>query len=282
MSARAGALLVVATPIGHLGDLTRRAEETLREADRVLAEDTRRTRTLLTHLGITGKRLERLDENASAADVERIVLALEAGERIALVSDAGTPVVSDPGHALVEAAAARKIPVIPVPGPSAVMAAVSVSALVRGPFRFVGFLPRSGDERREAITRIARDSEAAVFFESPARTQATLSDLAAACPERRLMVARELTKVHEELVRGTAAELAAAPREWLGEVTIVVGASDVVATGPDEAVLDARIDEALARGERAKLVAETLAVAFVLPRREVYARVLERKRVRGE
>ena len=282
MSEAVGALYVVATPIGHLGDLTRRAEETLRDADRVLAEDTRRTRTLLTHLGIAGKRLERLDENASAADVARIVAALAAGERIALVSDAGTPVVSDPGHALVKAAAAQQIPVIPIPGPSAVMAAVSVSALVRGPFRFAGFLPRGGDERREAITRIARERDAVVLFEAPSRTAATLADLAAACPEREAMVGRELTKVHEELVRGPLHALAALEREWLGEVTLVVGPTEAVAEGPDEQVLDARIDEALGRGDRAKLVAETLAVAFGLPRREVYARVLERKRVRDE
>lgn len=276
-----GTLFVVATPIGHLGDLTKRAEETLRTVDRVLAEDTRRTRGLLAHLGIEKKRLERLDENASPADVARIVAALEAGENIALVTDAGTPVVSDPGHALVEAAAAVNIAVVPLPGASAVMAAVSVSALIRGPFRFAGFLPRSGDERREAITRIVRDEEPTVFFEAPPRLTRTLVDFAAQAPQRRVMIARELTKLHEELVRGTFAELSAVEREWLGEITVVVGQREESAHEGVALDLDGPIDAALERGESSKLIADSVAHALGLPRREVYARVLERRRLRG-
>ncbi len=276
-----GALFVVATPIGHLGDLTKRAEDALRSVDRVLAEDTRRTRGLLAHLGIEKKRLERLDENASAQDVARIVAALESGESIALVTDAGTPVVSDPGHALVEAAARANIAVVPLPGASAVMAAVSVSALIRGPFRFAGFLPRAGDERREAIARIIRDNEPTVFFEAPPRLARTLADFAAHAPERRAMVARELTKLHEELVRGTFAELAALEREWLGEITVVVGPREASAEETPVVDLDGPIDAALERGESSKLIADSVAHALGLPRREVYARVLERRRLRG-
>jgi 16S rRNA (cytidine1402-2'-O)-methyltransferase len=275
-----GALFVVATPIGNLGDITLRAVETLRAVDRVVAEDTRRTRGLLSHLGIAGKPLDRLDAHASARDVARVVAALRGGERVALVTDAGTPLVSDPGAALVEAAAGAGLPVVAIPGASAVVAALSVSGLGGQGFRFVGFLPRSGPERRDALALVAATPEPVVLYEAPQRTAETLADLARAMPGRAAMVARELTKVHEELVRGTLAELAAAPpREWLGEITLVLGPG-VVEEGPrvSDEELDQRIDEGLGRGRRAKDLAEELSLSSGLPRREIYARIVARRR----
>lgn len=278
-----GALYVVATPIGNLGDITMRAVETLRAADRVVAEDTRRTRGLLSHLGISGKPVERLDAHASEATIERVVWALEQGEGVALVSDAGTPVVSDPGTALIRRAVLAGAQVVPIPGASAVMAAVSASGLVTGGFRFVGFLPRSGKERREAIALVRGTEESVVLFEAPGRVPSLLKDLGEVMPRREAAVGRELTKVHEEILRGTLDELAAAAkdREWLGEVTVVLGPSP--GAGRDEAPpisdaeLDARIDQELSRGRRAKDIAEDIALTTGRPRREIYARVVERR-----
>ena len=278
----AGKLYVVATPIGNLGDITARAVETLRAVGLVVAEDTRRTRALLSHLGIAGKPVERLDASATDDDVARIANRIAAGEDVALVTDAGTPVVSDPGTALVRAAVAIDAAVIPIPGPSAVIAALSVSGLVTGGFRFVGFLPRGGRERREALALLAATPESAVLFEAPGRTGATLAELATIMPGRPGAVARELTKVHEEIMRGTVAELAArtASRELLGEVTIVLGPAvddDARPRWTDED-LDRRIDEELAAGRRVRDVAETIALESGRPKREVYARVVARRR----
>jgi len=275
----AGTLYVVATPIGNLGDLTLRGIETLRAVDRIVAEDTRRTRGLLSHLGISGKAVDRLDANAEAHDVARTVAHLEAGESVALCTDAGTPIVSDPGTALVRAAIAVGATVVPIPGASAVLAAIAISGLVTGGFRFVGFLARSGPERRSDITRIVATPESVVLFESPQRTADTIVELAQAMPEREVVVARELTKMHEEAVRGTLAELAAlAPREWLGEVTIVLGpAKERVGPGMSDEAVDARIDDELALGRRAKDVAEAIAIESGRPKREIYGRVVARR-----
>lgn len=273
-------LYVVATPIGNLGDITLRAIDTLRAVDRVVAEDTRRTRALLSHLGIEGKPLGRLDESASPYEIARVVEALVAGKSVALVTDAGTPVVSDPGVALVAAAAEAGVRVIPIPGASAVMAALAVAGLGGGGFRFVGFLPRTGEPRRVAIAGLLEAPECVVLFESPLRTAATLVDLAQAMPSRRAVVGRELTKLHEELLRGSLKELAAlaADREWLGEVTVVLGPYEVgSAEGPSDEAIDARIDRMLAEGRRAKDIAEALAVETGKPRRDLYARVIGRK-----
>jgi len=276
-----GTLFLVATPIGNLGDLTARAIETLRACDRVLAEDTRRTRQLLSHLGITGKPVERLDAHAGDRDVARVVERLADGERVALVTDAGTPGVSDPGEALVLAAVAAGAAVVPIPGASAVLAAVVASGLAGdGRFRFVGFLPREGAPRREAIALVCETPETVVLFESPNRVSATLRELADATPERGACVARELTKVHEEFVRSSCAGLAADEREWIGEIVVVLAAhtpEDRTAR-VDDAAVDARIDEALARGDHARTIAERLAAWSGRPRRDLYQRVVERKK----
>jgi 16S rRNA (cytidine1402-2'-O)-methyltransferase len=273
-----GTLWVVATPIGNLGDLTPRAASALREASRVLAEDTRRTRALLSHLGISGKPLDRFDAHAPPALVQALVNRLLAGERLALVTDAGTPSVSDPGSRLVAAAAEAGARVVPLPGASAVLVALAASGFVQGAFRFVGFLPRSGEARRQALAELGAAREPVVLFEAPNRLRATLGELAATQPERPALVGRELTKRYEEFVRGTLAELAALERGWRGEITLVLGPRPEIEPAPlaDEA-LDALVDEALARGLKAKAAADEVAMRSGLSRRDAYARVLARK-----
>jgi 16S rRNA (cytidine1402-2'-O)-methyltransferase len=275
-----GALFVVATPIGNLGDLSGRAIETLQACDRIVAEDTRRTRQLLAHLGIAGKPIDRLDAHATEHDVTRLLGQLRAGESVALVTDAGTPGVSDPGRAAVEAAIEAGEKVVPIPGPSAVLAALVASGVAGdGGFRFLGFLPRGGPERRRAVTLVSETPEAVVLFEAPARTNETLRDLAEATPERSACVARELTKIHEEFSRGTLGALAAEEREWRGEVVIVLGshAPEDREIAVDDAAIDARIEEGLSRGEHAKEIAERLAAWSGRPRRELYARVVGKR-----
>jgi 16S rRNA (cytidine1402-2'-O)-methyltransferase len=273
-----GTLYLVATPIGHLGDVTLRAVETLRAVARVVAEDTRRTRTLLTHLAID-KPLSSLEAHATSREIEKVVGRLADGEDVAFVTDAGVPAVSDPGAALVQAAVSAGIRVVPIPGPSAVTAAVAASGIVTGGFRFYGFLPRAGTARADALASILSTPEAVVLFESPQRLAATLAELGELCPERPIVVAREMTKVHEEFVRGTVADVAASPRDWLGEVTLVLG-PDANATSiekPDDDSIDARIDAELARGQSAKTVAQRVAAWSGRPRREIYERVVSAK-----
>lgn len=275
-----GTLYVVATPIGNLGDITLRARDVLGQVSHVAAEDTRRTRQLLSHLGIGQKTLHRVDAHASADDLARITELLLDGQDVALATDAGTPAVSDPGSALVAAAVRAGCTVCPLPGASAVLAALVASGLSgeRG-FRFVGFLPREGTERAAAISRIAETPEPVVAFESPHRTQATLEELAFAMPSRGCAVARELTKMHEEIVRGTVAELARDTREWMGEVVLVLGPHDVEAREEriDDAALDRRIDEGLTEGLHAKTLAERLSAWSGRPKRDVYERVVAAK-----
>jgi 16S rRNA (cytidine1402-2'-O)-methyltransferase len=276
-----GTLFVVATPIGNLGDMTLRGVDTLRECDRVAAEDTRRTRQLLSHFAIGGKPIERLDAHAGEGDIARLAEHLARGERVALVTDAGTPAVSDPGEALVRAAIVQGTRVVPIPGPSAVLAALVASGLAgEGRFRFLGFLPRDGSERRVALALAADTAETVIVFEAAGRLGATLRELADATPERPACVARELTKLHEELVRGTCVELATDEREWVGEIVLVLGPhvpEDRQARVDDDA-LDARIDEELARGDHARTVAERLAAWSGRSRRDVYQRVVSRKK----
>ncbi len=273
--------MVVATPIGNLGDVTRRAVEILGTADLIAAEDTRRARALLSHLGITGKSLVALDANATARAIEAVVARLRDGARVAFVTDAGTPSVSDPGTRLVRAAADAGANVLAIPGPSAVTAAVAVSGFVEGPFLFLGFLARHGEKRKRAIRRILRSPEPVVLFEAPTRVRETLADLASVMPERAACIARELTKLHEEALRGTLAALAAEPLTERGEFTIVVdGAGDVV---DDEGIdVDALVSERLEAGDPPRTVADDVATITGRPRREIYARVLELRRRRDE
>ncbi|MGF1465212.1 MAG: 16S rRNA (cytidine(1402)-2'-O)-methyltransferase [Sandaracinaceae bacterium] len=269
-----GRLSVVATPIGNLEDITLRAIRVLQDVSVILAEDTRRTRILLSHYGIATP-LRAFHALSPDRDVERWVARMVEGEHLALVSDAGTPLVSDPGARLVRAAAAAGIPVTPLPGPSAVVAAMIVSGLDCGSFRFVGFLPRSGARRRRALEGIAQAAGSTVLFEAPSRLASTLRDLAAACgPERPAAVCRELTKVHEEVRRGTLPELADAfDIEVKGEVTLVVEGRR--GTPPAEEV-DLRTHAAtlLAEGQSTREAATSLAEAFGVSRREAYRAAL--------
>ncbi|MDH3199967.1 MAG: 16S rRNA (cytidine(1402)-2'-O)-methyltransferase [Myxococcales bacterium] len=222
-----GCLSVVATPIGCLDDITLRALRILREADAILAEDTRHTRTLCAKHGIRTP-LRSFHEHTDDAKVDRLVEELVAGAYFALVSDAGTPVVSDPGAYLVSRAAEAGVVVEAIPGPSAVVAALSVAGLPMHRFTFEGFLPKSGRERVEALSRISRSQVTTVIFESPYRIHATLEDLGQALKDRRrLALCRELTKVHEQTIRGTVEEVRAAlAAPAKGEITLVIeGAS---------------------------------------------------------
>jgi 16S rRNA (cytidine1402-2'-O)-methyltransferase len=276
----AGVLYLVATPIGNLGDVTRRAAETLGLVDRVLAEDTRRTRALLTHLGIR-KPVAKLDANATDGALRSVIDRARAGERVAFVTDAGTPSVSDPGTRLVRMAIEAGLPMTVVPGPSAVTAAVALSGLVEGPFLFMGFLPRHGEKRRQAIDRVRTAEEAVVLFEAPTRLTGTLADLAARMATRRACVLRELTKLHEEVVHGSLAELAERSITPKGEVTVVVSGAEggVAEEGLD---IDALVAERLGAGDTSRTVADDVAALTGRPRREVYARVLELRRLREE
>jgi len=221
-----GRLEVVATPIGNLGDLSARAREVLAAADLIAAEDTRHTGQLLRTIGVSATLVSLHDYN-EAARIETLIEQLKAGKIIALVSDAGTPLLSDPGFSLVRAAAAAGIEVRAVPGASALTAALSIAGLATDRFIFEGFLPARATERRAALALLAREPRTLVLFEAPHRIEATLADLAQAFGgERRAVVARELTKLHETVYRGTLQELhAAAGQErdfQRGEITLVV------------------------------------------------------------
>ncbi|MEY4576948.1 MAG: hypothetical protein RL701_1651 [Pseudomonadota bacterium] len=272
-------LSIVATPIGNLEDITLRALRTLREADLVLAEDTRRTRILCTHHGLHCQ-LRSFHSHSSEASLEHVLGELEAGKHVALVTDAGTPLLSDPGASLVAAAQARGLRVETIPGPSAITAALTVSGLPVDHFRFVGFIPRSGRRRRDALFQIAQDTCATVLFESPRRLADTLRALAEVLePERQLSVCRELTKVHEEVVRGDARTLAATFEAGArGEITLIVsGRSGQVAVVSEED-LDTRITRLREAGVSTRDAAAQLAKETGLRKQELYARIEALKR----
>ena len=276
-----GCLWVVATPIGNLEDMSPRAVDVLRRASHILAEDTRRTRTLLSHFGIPGGLLSRLDAHAQEHDLLRVTEWLRQGEEVALVTDAGTTSVSDPGAAMVRAAVQAGARVVAVPGASAVTVAVAVSGLVDGPFRFFAFLPRTQPERAAELKKVADTPEPCVIFEAPHRMAELVAEMAWLMPKREAVVCRELTKLHEEAIRGTLEEIAAEERTWVGEVTLVLGVWQATeATLPDDDQVDARIDEELAKEGHAKTIAERVSAWSGRPRREVYERVVRRKQER--
>lgn len=280
-----GKLYLVGTPIGNLGDITLRALETLKRTRHVAAEDTRRTRQLLTHFAIAERALHALDANASPRKLEELLLLLEGGEDVALVTDAGMPSVSDPGTALVRGAHARGIAVVPIPGASAVTAAVGVSGLVDSSFVFLGFLPRHGRKRKDALARIEKSADPLVIFESPQRMAATLRELSERMPERACTLCREITKLHEEIAPSTLAELAAREGEWRGEITLVIGgASEESADHEAElSALEERAKARLAEGATVKtVVAELGEEETGIARREIYALVQRLREELGE
>ncbi|APR99460.1 16S rRNA (cytidine(1402)-2'-O)-methyltransferase [Pajaroellobacter abortibovis] len=284
-AATPGILFVVSTPIGNLEDITLRAIHTLRSCDHVVAEDTRRTLALLRHLNISGKPLHSLHAHSPPTHIELIVQLLEKGGQIALVTDAGTPLVSDPGDALISATLNAGFRVVPIPGPSAILSALVGSGLGGGRFRFFGFLPREGKNRCNTLLHIGNTSESIILFEAPTRIAKTLHDLSALTPNRLACIAREITKIHEEFLRGSLAELASLPREeWRGEITLVLGPHDLpyTMTSPctslDESKLQETIERALAEGETTKnVVNHLMAKSGGKSKRDLYAQVLQVK-----
>ncbi|MEZ4422421.1 MAG: 16S rRNA (cytidine(1402)-2'-O)-methyltransferase [Gemmatimonadota bacterium] len=263
-------LYLVSTPIGNLADVTLRALDTLRRVDLVLAEDTRRTRILLDHHGI-GTPLSSLHEHNEARRVESVLERLADGGTVALVSDAGTPLVSDPGSRLVRSVVEAGHPVVPIPGPSAVLAALVASGLPGERFTFLGFAPRKGAERQRTLERVSASEETCVLFEAPPRLVRLLTDLAEACGEdREACVAREVTKMHEEFRRGVLRELAdhyqAHPPR--GEVTLVVAPS--APRGVEDPDIEASARALLAEGLRPSQAAQALSQRLGISRNHAY------------
>ena len=267
------ALVLVGTPIGNLGDLSPRAVEELRTADLIAAEDTRRTRALLSHAGIpAGRRLRAVHARNEATAADRIVGEIRDGARVAVVTDAGMPGISDPGAQLVRACLEAGLPVEAVPGPSAALTAVVLSGLPSDRFVFEGFLPRKGRARTERLAALAGEPRTTVLFEAPNRVRGTLADLAAACgPHRSVAVARELTKVFEEVWRGTLADAVrhAERAEPRGEHVVVVGPAPERAP-PGDAEIESAVRAALADGRSARDAASDVADALGVARRRAY------------
>jgi 16S rRNA (cytidine1402-2'-O)-methyltransferase len=270
---RRGRLVLVATPIGNLGDISPRAARALADADTIACEDTRRTRALLSHLGVpAGGRLLAVHDHNEAAQVRRVLQLLDRGERVAVVTDAGMPAISDPGERLVAAATAAGHVVEVVPGPSAALAALVVSGLPTARFCFEGFLPRRGGGRAQRLAQLAAEPRTIVLYEAPHRVRQTVTDLAAALgDERGVAVARELTKAFEEVWRGNLAGAVAHldEREPRGEYVLVVAGApppEAPAEGDVEAALIARI---AAGTDKRSAVAE-VAAALGVPKRAVY------------
>jgi len=273
--AGAGSLMVVGTPIGNLGDLSPRAAEALRAADLVACEDTRRTATLLRHAGSAAP-MAAVHRHSEAARAAELVARIAGGASVALVSDAGMPLVSDPGARLVQGVLDAGLSVSVVPGPSAITAALAVSGLAgEGGFAVLGFLPRRAAERRRLMERLGSLDVPAVAFESPRRLPGLLAELAAAWPERPIAVCRELTKLHEEVVRGSASEVARRIREPpKGEITLVIGAGEP-APGAGEGDLRAGMALLLDAGVGAGRAAEIAAALGAAPRNRAYRAALD-------
>ena len=269
-------LYIVATPIGNLGDLTPRAADTLRRADLVLAEDKRVTAKLLAHAG-SKARLANYNDHTSEQERERIVSML-GDKAVALVSDAGTPLISDPGYKLVRDARAAGHEVHTLPGPSAVIAALTLAGLPTDRFLFVGFLPAKAKAKSEAIAELASVHATLVFYESGPRLAETLNALAEDLGSREAAVVREISKLHEETVTGSLDQLAERYRQQppKGEIVVVVGPPGEPAAASDDE-LDAALDEALKRQTPSRAAAE-VAEALKVPRKRAYARALERSK----
>ena len=271
-----GLLSMVGTPIGNLSDASPRVVETLRDADAVLCEDTRVTGKLLAHFGIRTP-LERADENVLASRIPGILDRIAGGAHIAFVSDAGMPGVSDPGQRLVDAALDAGLPVEVIPGPSAVVCALVASGLPMERFFFEGFLPRKAGAQRERLSMLAAIPAALVIYESPRRVAATLRVIAEVMPARRVALVRELTKLHEEVLRGTAAELAEQTGELKGECVLVIAppSKEELAPQTTAADLDEAIRAGLAAGASKSSLAKRLAKELSRPKSEIYDRILE-------
>jgi 16S rRNA (cytidine1402-2'-O)-methyltransferase len=264
-SGRQACLYLVATPIGNLEDITLRALRILKEVDQIACEDTRHTQKLLSHYNIR-KPLVSYHEHNELTRAPELVVAMEQGAQIALVSDAGVPLVSDPGYRLVTLCLRHRMPVVPIPGPSALLAALSASGLPNGEFLFAGFLPARSGERRRALERLRIEDRTIIFYEAPHRIEETLIDAHEILGDRPACIAREVTKLHEEFRRGSLAELAAslAEKPARGEITLLIGpvpaeeksalrdTSQSLADRVDELIRQAKLD----RKEALKLAAK--------------------------
>ncbi len=270
-------MYIVASPIGNLEDITLRALRVLKEVDLIAAEDTRHTKKLLAHYGIATP-LTSYHQHNEIAKSASLVQRLSSGCRVALISDAGTPIVSDPGFRLVQGAIHAGIPVVPIPGPSALTAVLSASGLPSERFVFEGFLPARKSQRRERLRKLREEPRTLVFYEVPHRVEESLQDLLEVLGEREMVLGREMTKLHEEFIRGSVSDLVtqAKVKEWRGEMTLVVEGK----RGRDkdnERVKDMRseIKKLRKEGMRVKEIAEILGERFSLSKREVYRMVLE-------
>lgn len=269
-----GVLYIVATPIGNLEDLTFRALRILKEVDLIAAEDTRYSRRLLDHYGIKTP-LTSYHEHNEQSKARQLVERMQRGESIALISDAGTPVLSDPGHRLVREAIRSAILVSPVPGPSALVAALSASGLSIEPFAFEGFFPAKRKERREKLQSLRAEARTLVFYEAPHRLKESLEDIGAIFGNREMVLAREISKVHEEFLRGSAIDLIAklADRDVRGELTLVIaGAADEPAAAEE---IMTEIRKLKGQGIRVKEIASLLGEKYSVAKREVYRMILE-------
>ena len=277
----AGALVLVGTPIGNMGDLSPRAAEVLRTADAICCEDSRRTGRLLANAGIerVGPLLV-VNDHTEASRIGEVLARLARGERVAVVTDAGMPGISDPGERLVRAAAADGYVVLVVPGPSAAVAALVASGLPTGRFVFEGFLPRKGSGRTQRLFELADERRTIVFYEAPHRVARTLADLVDAFGGGRVVaIARELTKMHEEVWRGTLDDAVtwAAQHEPRGEFVIVLDGAPAPAGATDEDVRVA-VDAALVRGLSPRDAASVVAAALGVPKRRAYAVAIDVQR----
>ncbi|HUB32470.1 MAG TPA: 16S rRNA (cytidine(1402)-2'-O)-methyltransferase [Bryobacteraceae bacterium] len=271
-----GRLYIVATPIGNLEDITYRAVRVLGEADLIACEDTRQTRKLLDHYGIQKPAISYHEHNELERAPE-LAARMLAGATIALVSDAGMPLVSDPGYRLVRAALENGIEVVPLPGPSAILAALAASGLPTDAFHFAGFLPSKTAQRLKLLESLHDEAATLVFFEAPHRIDEALEAIAQALGNRPVVVARELTKVHEEFLRGTAAEIRAAlaAREAVkGEITILVGKA--MGPEPDARPVEEAVEELMRQGVPRMDAIKQVARKRGLPKRDVYERLLEK------
>ncbi len=265
-----GTLHLVATPIGNLGDLSPRAVQVLSTAALVCCEDTRRTGRLLQHAGVHAARLAVCNEHTETSRIADVLEVLGDGKQVALVSDAGTPGISDPGRRLVAAVVDAGHLVSTVPGPSAVIGALVVSGLPTDRFVFEGFLPRSGRERSQRLAEVATERRTVVLYEAPHRIERTLVDLTAACGEDRpVALVRELTKLHEEVLRGTLGTVHPDPPR--GEFVIVLGGATEVTEAPDDDHIRNALRTELATGASRRDAAATVSRSLGVPRRSVYA-----------
>jgi 16S rRNA (cytidine1402-2'-O)-methyltransferase len=277
---QAGSLVLVATPLGNLGDLSARALELFRTANVIYCEDTRHSRVLFSANDIpAGGRLESLHEHNEVAQSAQIVERVARGELVVLISDAGTPGISDPGSRAVEAVVAAGLRVSTAPGPSAVVAALTVSGLSTDRFVMEGFMPRKAGERAQRYDEWAREARTIVFYESPQRVTATLSELATVTPDRRVAVVRELTKIHEEVLRGTVAEVASllSVRDVMGEIVVVLEGAPEAPRVDDDVILRA-LEEQWNEGATTRDAVDFVAEALGVARREVYQLALDARK----